>query len=254
MIQTAVQSDRTAGWTLTFSLALHLLAILVFANTDIFRPRLIESIPYYVDIVSLPSPDPAPAGSEASAPAPPPPAPAILARQPAAAQKPVMSLPAKQPPAVPLTTSPTTEQRQRAQEAREFSERMSRLEQNSDARHESEALASLQKRVSKKKAGLPTASGIDTGSDYGAYIQSRLKDALSSTMVYRSQKPEAAVQIYIDSTGKLIRYVMVRPSSDKLFNNSVIRTIEKAKAEFPPVPSGRGFDKLYVFSPQEVKN
>lgn len=250
MIQTAVQRDRTAGWTLTLSLTLHLLVVFVFTNTDIFRSGLIESTPYYVDIVSLPSPDPAPAGSETSAPAPP----AAPARQPAAAQKPVMSLPAKQLPSPPITSSPSPDQRQRDQEAREFSERMSRIEQSSDARHESEALASLQKKVSKKKAGLPTASGIDTGSDYGAYIQSRLKDALSSTMVYRSQKPEAAVQIYIDRTGKLIKYVIVRPSSDKLFNNSVIRTIEKAKTEFPPVPSGRGFDKLYVFSPQEVKN
>ena len=251
MIQTAVQRDRRAGWTFILSLALHLIVIFIFNNTDLFRSRLQEAAPYYVDIISLPSPAPSPAGGEQKSPAPASPAP--QPRQPAAAQKPAMSLPAKQPRTPPLTPSPSADQTERDQEAREFSERMSRLERNSDARHQSEAVASLQKRVSEKKAGVSSAPGVDTGSDYGAYIQSRLKDALSSTIVYRSQKPEAAVQIYIDRSGKLIKYVMVRPSPDKLFNNSVIRTIEKAKAEFPPVPSGRSFEKLYVFSPQEVK-
>jgi hypothetical protein len=60
------------------------------------------------------------------------------------------------------------------------------------------------------------------------------------------------VHLYIDKKGKLVRYVMERPSADKLFNDSVIRTIEKAKANFPPTPSGGSFDKLFVFSPQEV--
>lgn len=247
MIQTAVKSDRTAGWTFTLSLALHLLAIFVFSNTDIFRSRLIESAPYYVDIISLPTQEPSPAGSTHTLPAMPPPA------QTAVVQKPVMTLPAKQSPLTPTTSPAAAEQQQKEQEAREFKERMNRLERGSDARRQSEALASLQKRVSEKKAvGLSTNPGINPGADYGAYIQSRLKDALSTTIVYRSQKPEASVHIFIDRTGKLIKYVMVRPSADKLFNNSVIRTIEKAKADFPPVPSGAGFDKLYVFSPQEV--
>jgi colicin import membrane protein len=78
---------------------------------------------------------------------------------------------------------------------------------------------------------------------------------LSATIVYqRGRNPEAAVHLYIDRTGRLIKYDMIRPSADKLFNSSVIRAIEKAKADFPPVPSGTGFDKLYVFSPQEVSN
>jgi colicin import membrane protein len=139
------------------------------------------------------------------------------------------------------------------QEAREFSERMSRLEHSVEGRHEAAALESLQKRAAAKgRAGGPTGSGTTPGYDYAAYVQSRLKDALATTMVYRSKQPEASVQIYIDKRGKLLRYVMVKPSSDKLFNDSVIRTIEKAKADFPPTPTGADFDKLYVFSPQEV--
>lgn len=262
MIPRALQRDRHAGWTFIFSLSIHIFVIFIFNNTDLFRTPLHESAPYYVDIVSLPALDPASTGSE--------PVPSSLpsaAIQPAAAQKPALSLPEKllpskpamalpekQLPSKPAVSSTVADQELRDQEAREFNERMNRLEHGSDARHRAEALASLQKRAADKRGtGGSPASGIDKGSDYGAYIQSRLQDVLSSTIVFRSQKPEAAVHIYIDKTGKLIRYVMIRPSADKLFNNSVIRTIEKAKADFPPVPTGASFDRLYVFSPQEVK-
>lgn len=129
---------------------------------------------------------------------------------------------------------------------------MSRLEHNAEARHQSAAVEALQKKASATRQGPLAATGVNTGSDYAAYIQSRLKDALATTMVYRSKSPEAAVRIYIDKRGKLLRYIMEKPSSDKLFNDSVIRTIEKAKVAFPPTPGGTDFDKLYVFSPQEV--
>lgn len=253
MIPLALQRDRTAGWTFILSLSIHLLVIILFSNTDLFRSALHEAAPYYVDIVSLPAPDPAPASGSPVAALPPLPA-AVKQPPPAQAQKPVMSLPEKQLPTKPAPSSAVVDQERRNQEAREFSERMSRLEYGSDARHKAEALASLQKRAAeKRRPGGSTASGVDKGAEYGAYIQSRLQDALSNTIVFRSQRPEAAVHIYIDKSGKLIKYVMTRPSTDKLFNNSVIRTIEKAKTDFPPVPTGASFDKLYVFSPQEVK-
>lgn len=251
MIQTDLQRDRTARWTFTLSVALHLLVIFIFNNNDFFRSRLREATPYYVDLVSLPTAEPAPAGSPA---APPPQLPVVPASKPAAPQKPAMTLPLKQPPAVPAKVSPAPEKNQREQEAREFSEKMNRLERVVEARRQAEALAALQKRVAEKKgAGEAAASGTSSGADYGAYIQSRLKDALSTTIAFQSRKPEASVNISIDRNGKLIKYVMVRPSADILFNNAVIRAIEKAKADFPPVPSGKRFDKLYVFSPQEVQ-
>jgi colicin import membrane protein len=252
MIPRALQHDNLAKWTFCLSLTIHLLTLLVFNSAHLFRPVLHESTPYYVDIVSLPSVDPAPAGSESpTAPSPLP----TVAKQPLPAQKSSLSLPAKQPPAAkPAVSSPVADQAAREQEVREFTERMNRLERTSDERHQADALAALQKKAAEKKvAGGSSLPGSNKGSDYGAYIQSRLKDSLEGTIVFRGQKPEAAVHLYIDKTGKLIRFVMIRPSSDKLFNDSVIRAIEKAKAAFPPVPSGAGFDKLYVFSPEEVK-
>jgi colicin import membrane protein len=231
------------------SLVLHLVILLICTRTDLFQAERHEVTPYYVDIVSLPTVEPAPgAGQTTSAPPAPPQAP----QPPPAPAKPAMSLPVKTattPVQKPQPIPPPASN----QEAREFSERMSRLEHTVEGKHEAAALESLQKRVAaKSRGGGPVGSGTTPGYDYAAYIQSRLKDALATTMVFRSKRPEASVQIYIDKRGKLLRYVMIKPSSDKLFNDSVIRTIEKAKADFPPTPTGADFDKLYVFSPQEV--
>jgi len=249
MIPSADRRDLNPGWMFTLSLALHILTLIICSNAKLFRSELHEATPYYVDIVSLPA-------IEASSTEPhgqqtvssPPPAPVSAPKTPAA---PVMTVPVKpafkQTPPVPSPPSNAD------QEARDFAERMNRLERHSEAKHEAAALESLQKRVSDSKrasGGAPSAKG--TGSDYGAYIQSRLKDALESTIVYRSQKPEAAVHLYLDKRGKIIKYVMLRPSADKLFNDSVMRTIEKAKKTFPPNPAGTDFDRLFVFSPQEV--
>lgn len=249
MIRSAGQRDQKPGWMFILSLVLHLVILVIFSRTDLFQATLHEVTPYYVDIVSLPTLEPA-AGEAQSVSAPAAPQQAPL--PPTAPAKPAMSLPAKTAPPSAQKTQPAPASTQN-QEAREFSERMSRLEHAVEGRHEAAALESLQKRVAAKgRAGGPQGSGTTPGYDYAAYVQSRLKDALATTMVYRSRQPEASVQIYIDKRGKLLRYVMIKPSSDKLFNDSVIRTIEKAKADFPPTPTGADFDKLYVFSPQEV--
>lgn len=243
MISESRHCDPKPGRFFLLSFTLHLAAILICSYTAIFKPVLHEATPYYVDIISLPEPEPAPAPA---APEPLPAAPA--AATPVVPLKPAAP-PARTPAASPLPspTAPAARdgrgQEGRGQEAKEFAQRMSRLERSSEERRQAEAFASLQKRVADRK-----------GSDYGAYIQSRLKDALATTMFYRSKAPEAAVRLYIDKKGKLVRYVMERPSADKLFNDSVMRTIEKAKVNFPPPATNSDFEKLYVFSPQEVTN
>lgn len=254
MIPSADRRDRNAGWMLVLSLALHLLVLFICGYANLFRATLHEATPYYVDIVSLPAIDASsaePQGQQTES-SPSPPAPAV---PPKTTVAPAMTVPEKSvlKPALKQTPPAASSPGSADQEAREFAERMNRLEHSSEAKHQAAALEAFQKRAAEQKrpsGSGGTAKGI--GSDYGAYIQSRLKDALSSTIVYRSQKPEAAVHIYIDKRGKLIKYVMLRPSADKLFNDSVIRTIEKAKANFPPNPAGSDFDKLFVFSPQEV--
>lgn len=252
MIQYADRRNQSPGWMFILSLALHILALFICNYASLFSSTPHEATPYYVDIVSLPAIDATSAEPQGQQTAPSPPlSPAPPPAPPKAPVAPAMTVPVKsglkQTP--PAASSPGSED----PEAREFAERMSRLERRSEERHQTAALESLQKKAADQKrlsGGGAAAKGA--GADYGAYIQSRLKDALESTIVYRSHKPEAAVHLYIDKRGKLIRYVMIRPSSDKLFNDSVIRTIEKAKASFPPNPAGSDFDKLFVFSPQEV--
>jgi colicin import membrane protein len=249
MIPSSDRRDQSPGWMFILSLALHILVLFICSNANLFRPKLQEATPYYVDLVSLPAIDASSTEPQAQQTvSAPPPASAAPPKPPVA---PAMTVPVK--PALKQTAPAAPPPGTVDQEAREFAERMSRLEHGAEAKHEAAALESLKKRVAEQKR--PSGGGASakgTGADYGAYIQSRLKDVLASTIVYRSQKPEAAVHLYIDKKGKLIRYVMLRPSSDKLFNDSVIRTIEKAKSNFPPNPAGSDFDKLFVFSPQEV--
>ena len=251
MIRRVSLHEQNPGWMLVLSLIIHLLLLFICTNVALFRPKLHEATPYYVDLVTLPSPEPYPAtqGSTHS-PQPATTAPQIVNQS----AKPVMNLPVKsvvkplQPPAASTATEEPSEQ-----EARNFAERLKKLEHNSEARHEAAALESLKRKAAlASQAGSPSGTGIKSGSDYGAYIQSRLRDALATTIVYRTRQPETAIHLYIDRRGKLIRTEMISPSKDKLFNDSVIRAIEKAKTDFPPPPKGAGFDKLFVFSPQEV--
>jgi colicin import membrane protein len=256
------RQEPNAGGMILLSIVLHLLTILFINNGNLFHARLHEAAPYYVDIINLPSISPA-APATGSDPVPQPAStvpvapvvPAPKASPPSPAPAPAaMSLPTK----APVSTAPSQEQlqrEQREQDAKNFLERMGNLERGAEAKHQAAALAALQKKAMQQtKGGSPAAAGTAPGSDYGAYIQSRLKDALAGNIVYRSQKPEAAVHLYIDKNGKLVRYVMTQPSTDKLFNSSVIKTIENAKNSFPPVPGGLPFDKLFVFGPQEVKH
>lgn len=243
------QCDLKPGWMLIVSLLLHLVIIAVFSRAQLFTADLHEAPAYYVDLISLPTVEPE-AGTPQPAPTQAPPT--LPTAQPAT---PAMTLPVKQAALQPQKSAPSTPSpaADSNQEAREFNERLNRLEYNTEAKRQAAVLESLQKKAaSRSRNGAPSGSGTTPGYDYGAYIQSRLKDALSSTIVYRSKQPEAAVHLYIDRNGKLLRYVMVKPSTDKLFNDSVIRTIEKAKSSFPVTPNGADFDKLYMFSPQEV--
>jgi colicin import membrane protein len=248
MIRRVNLHELNPGWMFLLSFALHLLLFFLFSNIALFRPKLYEATPYYVDLVTLPTSEPSPAmhGTEPSS------IPAATVPQPAS--PPAMSLPVKssvKPSQTPATSEPIG--KAQGQEALDFLARLSRLEHKSEAKHQAAALESLKRKsAASSQSGTFTGSGTDSGSDYGTYIQSRLKDALATTIVYRTRQPETAVHLYIDRQGKLVRSVIITPSKDKLFNDSVMRAIEKAKSNFSPPPKGAGFDKLYVFSPQEV--
>lgn len=251
MIRRVPLHEENPGWMIASSLIIHLLLFFICTNSVLLRPKIQETTPYYVDLISLPTSDPSPAVPAAA------PIPQTVTTAPQAViqqSKPAMALPAKAPvsPTQPPTATSLNGKVQE-QEARNFAERLNKIEHASEARHQAAAIESLKRKATaSSQTGSLSGTGLNTGSDYGAYIQSRLKDSLATTIVYRTRLPETGVHLYIDRKGKLLRAVMISPSKDKLFNDSVMRAIEKAKQSFPSPPNNTDFDKLYVFSPQEV--
>jgi colicin import membrane protein len=261
MNRIATERDRMPGKMFAASLVLHLLTMAVFAGVMPFRGELKISTPYYVDLVNLPSAEPAPGESAPPSPLPPdtatpaaPQAPPLQkSAAPPAKASPAMAMPTSKAPSAPHKSAAPAAESGAEQEAREFNERLSRMERSAEERHQAAALDRIRQRTAAAtRPGAPAATGSSGGSDYGAYIQSRLKDAFAGTIVYRAKNPEASVHLYIDRTGRLLRVVMEKPSGDKLFNDSVLRCIEKARGTFPPPPNGADFDRLFVFSPQEI--
>jgi len=206
---------------------------------------------YYVDVVSLPvaSPQagtpgpPAQSAKEATPPKPRPQASEMKLPAPRSAARP-------QPSAKP----PVSGAKESEQAAREFEERLSRIEKANEARHEAAALAALRSRAAggTKPVGMPGGTGKEAGSDYASYIRSRLVDAFKTTIAYQSKDPRVIVTLYIDRTGRVTRSRVERSSGDRLFEESVKRAIAKAEKEFRPPPGGGVFEYGFIFSPQGV--
>ena len=135
---------------------------------------------YYVDVVNLPVADPRAGsptqkGSEAEV-APPPPAAPVNS----------MSLPEKPKPSAKTTAKPDPRVAQSAAESSEaaLAERVAKLERSLEARREDAVMEKLRSKIKSSgdgRSGMPAAGGAEQGSDYTAYIQSRLKDAFRDT-------------------------------------------------------------------------
>jgi colicin import membrane protein len=137
----------------------------------------------------------------------------------------------------------------------EFAERMSRLERVAEARQEESVLARLREKVSSQgsgRTGMPGGSGNEAGSDYLAYIQSRLRDAFRETISYTSKNPEMTVRLFIDTGGKLSRRKAERSSGDRAFEISVLRAIDKASEKFTPPPDRKSFEGVFVFKREGI--
>ena len=127
---------------------------------------------------------------------------------------------------------------------------MAKMQRSADARQEEAALAKIRDRVKNQGAGrtgMPGASGKEAGSDYLAYLQSRLKDAFHETISFTSKNPEMTVRLFIDVDGKLARKKTERSSGDRAFEISVLRAIDTASEKFPPPPGRKVFEGVFVF-------
>jgi len=154
-------------------------------------------------------------------------------------------------PAKPQKT-PTKGKDSAVESSAEFAERMAKMERAAEARQEEAVLARLREKVKNQgtgRAGMPNGTGKEAGSDYLAYLQSRLKDAFHDTISYTSKNPEMTVRLFIDTDGKLSRKKTERSSGDRAFEISVLRAIDTASEKFTPPPNRKVFEGVFVFKP-----
>ena len=101
-------------------------------------------------------------------------------------------------------------------------------------------------------AGMPGGTGNQAGSDYAAYVQSRLRDSFALTIAWQAKKPMVAVRLLIDAKGVLTSYKIEKSSGDAVFEDAVYRAVQLAKKSFPPPPGGKEFSYGFVFKPEGV--
>jgi colicin import membrane protein len=225
-----------------------LAAITFIASFQTIRPNATPV--YYVDLVNLPVANPR-AGSPSArgeAAATPAPAPA------SAPAREKMSAPSVVPRKLPAPTPKKTNQTSPPETEKEFQKRLSRLERTVEGRQTDAAIDALRKKVGQGsgRSGMPGGTGTEAGSDYGSYIQSRLRDAFALTISFRERNPVVVLRLTIDRSGKVIGYHIDRSSGDKVFEDSVKRAVDRASENFPP-PPGRGeFQQGFIFKPEGV--
>jgi colicin import membrane protein len=186
------------------------------------------------------------ASPQAGTPAPAAPAPV----QPTA---PAMALPAAKPKAKPLPPVKGKAEKAPApvEDSREFSERMEKIERQAEEKRQAEVLARLKKGGSKA-VGMPGATGTQAGSDYSAYIQSRLKDAFKQVIAAQTSAPQVLVRLTIGADGRIANYRVEKKSGDAVFDEAVYRAVTLAGRNFKPPPGGVPFERVFRFKPEGV--
>jgi colicin import membrane protein len=244
------------GGMFAISFLLHLAVFLLIIWSQLlpaFRPD--ETPVTYVDMVTLPVAAPqsgTPAPSAQAAPEPPAPS----AAPPAPPE--AMKLPQKKPEAKSKTQQQAAKpeqqaakpEKQGADEGREFSERMARLERQAEERRQAEVLERL--RGKGGRVGMPGAKGTEAGSDYSSYLQSRLRDAFSQVMVSQSKAPQAIASVTVGPDGRIAEFRVEQHSGDPLFDDAVARAVTIAGRSLLPPPGGGQFKRVFRFRPEGV--
>jgi colicin import membrane protein len=244
----ASTADTGMGVSFIVSAVIHLTVfLLLFLWGRLFPVQMTMQETYYVDVVNLPvaasqAGSPTQKGSDAEQ-APPPPAPP-------------MALPTPPKPGTKAQTAkqPTTLNKEN-ETSSEFADRMAKMERAAEAKQEEAALARLREKVRSQgngRSGMPGGVGKEAGSDYMAYVQSRLQDAFRKTINHSSPNPEMSVRLFIDTDGKLSRRKAERSSGDRAFEISVFRAIDAASEKFTPPPGRTVFEGVFVFKREGI--
>jgi len=248
--------DAGIGVSFTISTVIHLAVfLLVLWWGQLFPPTMASEETYYVDVVNLPvanprAGSPAQKGNGAEAPSPPP------APEPPLSMPPPPQHEAKGRAATAGKAAAKAEKSDAVNDAA-FAERMAKLQNAAEARQEEAAIDRLRRKsktTGSGRAGMPSGSGSETGSDYTAFVQSRLKDALNQTNDYGSSNPMVYVHLYIGVNGRVIRQKIDQSTGDKRFELAVQRAIEIAGDKLVPPPSHKVFEGRFRFRPKEVSS
>ncbi len=227
--------------SITLSLLLHATLVAALYWWQQFLPQMgpVQTT-YYVDVVNLPVADPrsgSPVQAENSADVAPPPSP----------EPPAMAAP--QPQSRPVARQPATN----TESSAAFQQRMAKLQGVADAKRQAQRLEELRSKVAAAgRSGMPRGTGSEAGSDYTAYLHSRLKDAFRETISYNTKAPFVAMRLTIDGNGKLLRTRLEKSSNDKVFELSVRRAISLAEPSFTPPPGRSQYEGVFVFRPEGV--
>ena len=231
---------------ITCSLLAHVVFFAGFSFLNFFRSAQANTVPvYYVDMVNLPVADPRSGSpSERGADASP------VAPETSKEMQSPATPPQKAPAPIPDKKIPEP----RAETEKEFRERFARLEKKVEGQHTESVLDKLRQKVaaSSGRAGMPGGTGVEAGSDYGSFIQSRLRDAFEKTISSSGRNPMVVVRLTINRTGKVIGYRIERTTGDKVFEDSVSRAVYLAEEDFPPPPGRKEFQQGFIFKPEGV--
>ncbi len=237
---------------LVCSFLIHVIVMVIITRFNFLAVLHTDNSPvYYVDVVNLPVANPQ-AGTPAGEAAVPSTAPTPAPTEPTPPQ---MKLPPVKP-SPPITAKQAPRTATGTETSREFEERLARMQQENEARHQAAALEAARKRATGSgtgPAGMPGATGKEAGSDYASYIRSRLEDAFRQEDTFKPDKNKVVeIKLTIGRNGKIISKSFERSSSDIMFNNAVDRAINRAEREFRPPPGGGTFEHGFQFKPQGV--
>jgi colicin import membrane protein len=236
-------------FALSFVCHLAIVAFIIWSGSSaVFHPS--EEPVTYVDVVTLPVASPqagTPAPAEEKS------APAAAAPAPVRPPAPAMALPAAKPKAKlpPPVKGKAEKPAPPVEDAREFSQRLEKLQRQAEDKRLADTLARL-KKGGGKAVGMPGAKGTQAGSDYSSYIQSRLKDAFKDVIASTTSTPQVLVRITIGIDGRITGYRVEKKSGDPVFDDSVSRAVTMAGRNFKPPPNGVPFERVFRFKPEGV--
>jgi colicin import membrane protein len=247
-------TDTGMGVSFVASAVIHLTVFLLVAWGAGRMTAVKIQETYYVDVINLPvaSPQSGSAAQKNNAPPLPPTPPKRveaamnIPKQSKPSVKPVQTKPVK-PAVTPKDPAPES--------SAEFEKQMAKLKQVDEAKQAEAAMSRMREKLKNQgsgRAGMPGASGKEAGSDYLAYLQSRLKDAFRDTISFTSKNPVVTVQLFIDADGKVSRKKTVSSSGDRAFEISVLRAIDTASAKFPAPPGRKLFEGVFVFKREGI--